>query len=98
MISLLSAQTTPKRFDGWLLDTFGGLSPLVCRELAFRLTGDLDTDLSELPLEGKTALAERLLETFAQLQTVPSQPVLLYKDERPWDFTCLPVTQYGEKM
>ena len=96
MISLLSAQTTPKRFDGWLLDTFGGLSPLVCRELAFRLTGDLDTDLSELPLEGKTALAERLLETFAQLQTVPPQPVLLYKDERPWDFTCLPVTQYGD--
>lgn len=96
LAALLSAQTAPKRLDGWLLDTFGGLSPLVCRELAFRLTGDLDTDLSELPLEGKTALAERLLETFAQLQTVPPQPVLLYKDERPWDFTCLPVTQYGD--
>ena len=43
LAALLSAQTAPKRLDGWLLDTFGGLSPLVCRELAFRLTGDLDT-------------------------------------------------------
>lgn len=96
LAALLSAQTAPKRLDGWLLDTFGGLSPLVCRELAFRLTGDLDTDLSALSAEGKTALAARLLAAFAQLQTMPPQPMLLYRDERPWDFTCLPVTQYGD--
>lgn len=83
MTALLSAQTAPKRLDGWLLDTFGGLSPLVCRELAFRLTGDLDTDLSALSAEGKTALAARLLAAFAQLQTMPPQPMLLYRDERP---------------
>lgn len=53
LAALLSAQTAPKRLDGWLLDTFGGLSPLVCRELAFRLTGDLDTDLSALSAEEK---------------------------------------------
>lgn len=96
LAALLSAQTAPKRLDGWLLDTFGGLSPLVCRELAFRLTGDLDTDLSVLSAEEKTALAARLLAAFAQLQTMPPQPMLLYRDERPWDFTCLPVTQYGD--
>ena len=96
LAALLSAQTAPKRLDGWLLDTFGGLSPLVCRELAFRLTGDLDTDLSALSAEEKTALAARLLAAFAQLQTMPPQPMLLYRDERPWDFTCLPVTQYGD--
>ena len=65
LAALLSAQTAPKRLDGWLLDTFGGLSPLVCRELAFRLTGDLDTDLSALSAEEKTALAARLLAAFA---------------------------------
>ena len=96
LAALLSAQTAPKRLDGWLLDTFGGLSPLVCRELAFRLTGDLDTDLSALSAEEKTALAAHLLAAFAQLQTMPPQPMLLYRDERPWDFTCLPVTQYGD--
>ena len=85
LAALLAAQTSPKRFDGWLLETLGGFSPLVCRELAFRLTGDLDTDLSAL-----------LSAALAQMQTAPPQPVLLYRDERPWDFTCLPVTQYGD--
>ena len=49
LTALLAAQRSPRRLDGWLLDTFGGFSPLVCRELAFCLTGDLDTDVSELP-------------------------------------------------
>ena len=96
LATLLAAQTTPKRFDAWLLETLGGFSPLVCRELAFRLTGDLDTDLSGLSPEEKSALAARLHTALAQLQTAPPQPMLLYKDDRPWDFTCLPVTQYGE--
>ena len=94
--ALLRRAAPDAPLDGWLLDTFGGLSPLVCRELAFRLTGDLDTDLSALSAEEKTALAARLLAAFAQLQTMPPQPMLLYRDERPWDFTCLPVTQYGD--
>ena len=42
LTALLAAQRSPRRLDGWLLDTFGGFSPLVCRELAFCLTGDLD--------------------------------------------------------
>ena len=96
LATLLAAQTTPKRFDAWLLETLGGFSPLVCRELAFRLTGDLDTDLSALSPEEKAALAARLSAALAQMQTAPPQPMLLYKDDRPWDFTCLPVTQYGE--
>lgn len=94
--ALLQAQTTPKRLDGWLLEHFGGFSPLVCRELAFRLTGELDTDVSELTPEEKTALAGRLHEQIAILGSAPPQPVLLYQEDRPWDFTCLPVTQYGD--
>ena len=96
LTALLAAQRSPRRLDGWLLDTFGGFSPLVCRELAFCLTGDLDTDVSELPEAEKTALAARLHARIEQLRTQPPQPVLLEKDGRPWDFTCLPVTQYGD--
>ena len=92
LTALLAAQRSPRRLDGWLLDTFGGFSPLVCRELAFCLTGDLDTDVSELPEAEKTALAARLHARIEQLRTQPPQPVLLEKDGRPWDFTCLPVT------
>lgn len=92
---LLCAQTTPKQFDRWLLDTFGGFSPLVCRELAFRLTGEPDTDISALRTEEKPVLAARLYAALAQLQAQPVQPVLLYRDERPWEFSCFPITQYG---
>ena len=76
LTALLAAQRSPRRLDGWLLDTFGGFSPLVCRELAFCLTGDLDTDVSELPEAEKTALAARLHARIEQLRTQPPQPVL----------------------
>ena len=79
LTALLAAQRSPRRLDGWLLDTFGGFSPLVCRELAFCLTGDLDTDVSELPEAEKTALAARLHARIEQLRTQPPQPVLLEK-------------------
>ena len=94
--ALLAAQTSPKRLDGWLLDSFGGFSPLICRELAFRLTGDPDTDVSALPPEERTALAAQLYDMLSRLKTAPPQPVLLYRDDRPWEFSCLPITQYGD--
>ena len=34
---LLGAVDTQKQFDRWLLDTFGGLSPLLCRELTWQI-------------------------------------------------------------
>ena len=92
----LAAQDTPKRFDDWMLDTFCGLSPLVCRELSFRLTGETDTDVSALDVSAREALAARLYDALTALRTNAGTPVLLYKDDRPWDFTCLPVAQYGD--
>ena len=37
--ALLSAAPEEAQADKWLLDTFGGLSPLICRELAHRAGG-----------------------------------------------------------
>ena len=81
LTALLAAQRSPQRLDGWLLDTFGGFSPLVCRELAFCLTGDLDTDVSELPEAEKITLAARLHARIEQLRTQPPQPVLLERTD-----------------
>jgi len=85
---LLAERPADEPFDKWLLDTFGGLSPLGCRETAYRLLGDLDADAS-----GVTAQA--LAGAFAKLQADADAPVLLMKDAEPWDFYCLPVRQYG---
>ena len=46
--ALLCAQKTQKMADSFLLETFGGLSPLLCRELAYAVFGQVDLDLSQL--------------------------------------------------
>ena len=74
LASLLSAQTAPKRLDGWLLETLGGFSPLVCRELAFRLCGETDAPLSAL--RDPDAAGSLLAGFFAE----PFSPTLLLED------------------
>ena len=71
--------------DKWLLDSFSGLSPLLCRELAARCGGDYEM----LPLQ-----MEALQETVAAGDFVPT---LLTREGKPQDFSFLPVTQYGRE-
>ena len=95
LAQLLCAQTGQKQFDAWLLDTFGGISPLLCRELAFRIFGDVDTDIAALSQDAKRQAAVSLYEQFSALADGKKAPVLLVKQDRPWDFTCIPIAQYG---
>ena len=96
LAALLRTEHAQKHLDRWIQDTFCGFSPLVCRELAARLTGSADTDLSELDDAAREALAEALHRLLEWLQTGDQSPVLLLKDGAPWDFSCIPITQYGE--
>ena len=88
LTALLAAADAHTPLDRWLLDTFGGLSPLVCREVAYRLTGSVDAPLSAL------FGAEALFAALQTLFTGPHAPLLLAKDGVPKDFTCIPITQY----
>ncbi|MEM5780481.1 MAG: NFACT family protein, partial [Lawsonibacter sp.] len=45
--------TGETRADQWLLDTFGGLSPLICRELAQQAGGAVDVRLADLGPVGR---------------------------------------------
>ena len=92
---LLCSQTGQKKFDAWLLDTFGGISPLLCRELTFRLFGDIDADISALSQDVKQQAAYSLHEQFSALAGSEKTPVLLIKQDRLWDFTCIGIEQYG---
>ncbi len=86
-----AAADTRKIFD-YLLDHFAGLSPLICREMAFLLTGDVDGRLNETD---ETAF---LRVFFALMQTIARNdfaPTLLERDGRPLDFTYCPILQYG---
>ena len=86
-----------ERVDRWLLDTFGGLSPLICRELAQRAGGAVDVQFQELEEEGQSRLIEEILCLLNDVKNKTFTPVMLTIDQKPKDFTFLPLTQYEDE-
>ena len=91
---LLDRAPEESQADKWLLDTFSGLSPLVCRELAFRAGGATDVRLHQLGPEGRAALLNRLEALQNTVKESRYMPVMITVDERPRDFSFLPIGQY----
>ena len=93
--TLLEKTPEGREAGQFLLDTFFGLSPLVCREIAFSAGGG---DLRLFTRESR----EALLEAFSSWQnTVKSDhftPFLLEREGRVSDFSYLPIRQYGDAM
>ena len=84
------------RVDHWMLDTFGGWSPLVCREIAFRAGGRVDVTFDELGPQGRVRVgeaAEALLKTVRENSFTPT---VISVEKRPKDFTFFPAEQYEE--
>ena len=81
--------------DQWLLDTFGGLSPLVCRELAHRSGGSTDARLHLMGPDGRERLLNELEALIAQINRREYSPYLISIDGKPKDFTFFEVQQYG---
>jgi len=72
--------------DGWLLDTFSGISPLIARELEFRADGS------------REKLANRLERLVNDVKTGNFTPTVLKKGEKLVDFSFMPVLQYGPEV
>ena len=92
-IAELMAQAPDLALEKWLLQTFVGLSPLICREAAYRLTGSVDTHMADLPGDFAGALAD-FFDTIRQRRFTPV--MLRNPDGKPVDFSWMPITQYGE--
>ncbi len=69
--------------DQWLLKTFGGLSPLLCRELS---------------AEGWDYLADAALSLRHRAETGELIPVMLTENGKPRDFCFMPLRQYGDAV
>ena len=81
--TMIAGADRQQSVDKWLLNSFAGLSPLVCRELAHRCCGSYDT----LP---------ELLDAFVDsVQAGDLRPTILYEDGKPRDFSFMPISQYG---
>lgn len=72
--------------DKWLLDSFSGLSPLICREMAFRCGGSFDTLPEQLDALHDTVIAGDFT------------PYMLLDGDKPRDFSFMPTRQYGDSM
>ena len=93
--SALAAAPEESQADKWLLDTFGGLSPLICRELAFRAGGATDARLHQMGEGGRSRLLDELEVLLRSVQENSFTPVMLEKEGHPSDFTFQPISQYG---
>ena len=95
MARLLAEASPDTRLDKWLLDSFFGLSPLVCRELINQVFGETDARLGD----GNPALYERFLEiltaSFIKIRAGEFTPYLISEGETPFDFSYTPIHQYG---
>ena len=75
-----------------LMDTLGGLSPLVCREAALFAVGDTDARVESLnPAE----TAEKLSLFFAEHLNHPKPYFYAAPDGTPKQFAFCPIRQYG---
>ena len=74
-----------------LMDTLGGLSPLVCREAALFAAGDADARMEDLPADG----AEKLSLFFAEHLRFPAPWLYTAPDGTPKQFAFCPIREYG---
>ncbi len=76
-----------------LMDFFGGLSPLVCREAALFAAGDTDARLEGVDT---APIAEKLKLFFQEHLTHPAPYYSTQPDGTPKQFAFCPIRQYGE--
>ncbi len=76
-----------------LMDVFGGLSPLVCREAALFAAGDTDARIDALDTD---ATAEKLALFFQEHLNHPKPCYYALPDGTPKQFAFCPIRQYGE--
>ena len=76
-----------------LMDTFGGLSPLVCREAALFAAGS--TDARPDPRD-EEEIAEKLQLFFAEHLNHPKPCYYALSDGTPKQFAFCPIRQYGD--
>ena len=92
----LSAAPEESQADRWLLDTFAGLSPLISREIAYQAGGDTDVRLHRLGETGRIRLLDMLEQVLDHVRENNFTPTLIKRDNKPSDFTFMPIGQYGD--
>ncbi len=78
-----------------LMDTLGGLSPLVCREAALFAAGNLDARLENANLP---VIGEKLYLWFQENLSHPAPRYYVNSEGTPKQFAFCPIRQYGSDL
>lgn len=83
------------RISSAILKTLQGVSPLLSRELSFRICGD-DKGVGELNSDEKMNMLCELSALKTMLLSGNTQPIMILDEsEKPMEFSFMPITQYG---
>ena len=94
---LLSAEPGTA-LDDWLLRSFSGVSPLLCRELCFRAFGETSPRFQELTAEQTDLFCAEMDALCAQVTSGALRPVMLLDGDKPRDFSAVSIGQYGDAL
>lgn len=89
-----SLYTATGQLHKFLLATYSGLSPLLCREIAWQITGAVDTRIEELSSAKKVAVVELLMALVHGKHTIA--PCILEDQGKPRDFSFVEIGQYED--
>ena len=90
------AQVNPEiQLDRFLLDAYFGISPLMARELSFRACGETDGRLCNLDEAGRSRFQDAFFAFANCVKENRFTPIVLKREGVPFDFSALPVHQYG---
>ena len=94
--AILSCENS--KLSSAILKSVQGVSPLLSREIAFRVCGD-DKGITELTTDEKMNLLCEISSLKNMLVNGISEPAMvLDESEKPMEFSFIPITQYGESL
>lgn len=90
--------TEEKKLDKWLLGNLYGVSPLLCRELAYRAVGETSRTAGSLTEAEKSKLAQVFDDFVHSVSVQDFHPELLTRreDHAVQDFSFMPIRQYED--
>ena len=92
--ALLETADGEEQVDRWLLRTFYGLSPLVCRELAYRACGATDVHFFSLDAAGRVRLCAVWDDLISRIREKDFVPTMVVQNGKPLDYSYFPIEQY----
>jgi len=91
---VFDARTGSASADKWLISTFYGLSPLICREISWRAYGDTEYQLSGIS-DGGASLRREFFSVLQAVSSGEAEPWIITGDDgTPRDFSFTRIMQY----